>query len=305
VNIEVNPNTLVVIAGLLFCASVALADDPQPTTGPATRAPDKDQYTLFNPTPPDQMRGMDMDRPDKTNTPHTIDAGHVQIETGFFDYVYYRNRYQGADSRTDSVNFGQFDFRLGLLNNLEFNAVVDSYAYYQTKDYAANQTVRQNGFGDTTIGGKLNLWGNDTGDQTGATALAIQPQLKIPTAREAIGNGHPELFVIIPFSYNAAPNLQVNFQSTPSWERSTDNTSYVAGWAQTAEIDYSFTDKFDMYLEYWAHVTTERHQEAQQTLDIGAKYALTNNLVLDTALDFGLNKASPNIEWVAGVSFRF
>jgi hypothetical protein len=60
-----------------------------------------------------------------------------------------------------------------------------------------------------------------------------------------------------------------------------------------------------MYLEYWSHFSTERHREAQQTLDIGAKYAVTDNLVLDTAVDFGLNKASPTVEWVVGVSVRF
>lgn len=289
---------------LAACGRSALADDPTSVPATAAGATDKSQYTLFNPTPVDQMRDMDMDRPDKTNTPHTIDAGHLQIETGFFDYVYYRDQYQGANSRTDAVDFGQFNFRLGILNNLELNAVINSYDLYQTSDFAANQTVRQNGFGDTVVGGKLNLWGDDTGDQNLSTALAIQPQFKIPTAREDIGNGHPELFVIVPFTMNATPDLQVNFQTTASWERSVNNSSYVAGWANTAEIDYNFTEKFDMYLEYWAHVTTEDHQEAQQTLDIGAKYAVTSNLALDTAVNLGLNKASPTVEWVAGVSLR-
>ena len=31
---------------------------------------------------------MDTDRPNITNTPHTIDAGHLQIEAGAADYAY-------------------------------------------------------------------------------------------------------------------------------------------------------------------------------------------------------------------------
>jgi len=295
---------IIVAVLLLGSKAVVLGEEPTPCTAAATRPLDKGQYTLFNPTPPDRMRDMDMDRPDKTNTPRTIDAGHLQIETGLFDYEYDRDRYQGANSRTDAVNLGQFDFRLGVLNSLELNAVVNAYDFYSTTDYVAGQSIRQNGLGDTVIGGKLNLWGDDAGDEPWATALAIQPQFKIPTAREDVGNGHPELFVIFPFSMNLAADLQLNFQTTVSRERSTDNTSDVTGWANTAEIDYSFTDKFDMYLEYWLHATTERHQESQQTLDVGAKYAVTDNLVLDTALNFGLNKASQTVEWLAGVSVR-
>jgi hypothetical protein len=296
-----------IVAFVLFLGTeaVSLGDGPTPSTAATSQPADKGQYTLFNPTPPDQMRDMDMDRPDKTNTPHTIDAGHLQIEAGLFDYVYDRDRYQGANSRTDALNLGQFNFRLGVLNRFELNAVVNAYDFYSTTDYVADRSIHQNGLGDTVIGGKLNLWGDDSGDEPWTTALAIQPQFKIPTAREDIGNGHPELFVIVPFSMNLAPDLQLNFQTTASWERSTDNTSDVTGWANTAEIDYSLSAKFDMYLEYWVHATTERQQEAQQTLDVGAKFALTDNLVLDTALNFGLNKASQTVEWVSGVSVRF
>lgn len=42
---------------------------------------DKSIYNIFNPTPKDKMREFDTDRPDKIETPHTVDAGHFQIET--------------------------------------------------------------------------------------------------------------------------------------------------------------------------------------------------------------------------------
>jgi hypothetical protein len=289
-----------ILAIALFLASAAAA------LGDATTQPtDKWQYTLFNPTPADQLRDMDTDRPNKTNTPHTIDAGHLQIEIGAFDYVYDREQYQGDNARIDALDLGQFNLRLGILNDLELNAVVDSFDFLRDTDHASNQSSRQNGFGDTVVGGKLNLWGNESGDNIWATALGIQPQFKIPTARENIGNGHPELFVGFPFLMNLPAGFHLGLQPTISWQRNSTDTGDVAGWQNSISVDRVILGNFDVYLEYWAFVSTESHQESQQTLDIGFTYPLNDNVVLDTGANMGLNKASETFEWVAGISLRF
>ena len=62
---------------------------------------DKSQYNLFNPVPDDAMRGMDTDRPNVTNTPHTVDAGHVQVETGLYDWSHFHDRTHGSDVVTE------------------------------------------------------------------------------------------------------------------------------------------------------------------------------------------------------------
>jgi hypothetical protein len=290
---------------VIACSRTVLADDPIPTTQPTTAAVDKRQFTLFYPVPSDDLRDMDTDRPNKTNTPHTIDAGHLQLETGAFDYSYYRDRYQGANSRNETLGLGQFNFRLGVLNNLELNAVINAVDFQRTTDFLATQSIRQSGYGDTFLGGKFNFWGNDGADQVWATALAIQPQFKFPSARPDLGNGHAELFVGIPFLLNLPAQFHLGLQTTVSWERSTDDTSDVTGWQNSASIDRVFFDKFDIYFEYWSHLSTQQHQEAEQTLDLGSTYSLTDNVVLDTGLNFGLNHASTNFEWLAGVSVRF
>jgi hypothetical protein len=299
--------TAAALAAVLVLWSVpALADEPASTTTAATtQLADKWQFTLFNPVPVDDLRDMDTDRPDKTNTPHTVDAGHLQIETGAFDYDYYRDRYQGADARIETLGVGQIDFRLGVLNDLELNAVVNAYDFLRNTDSTDNQSARQNGIGDTLIGGKLNLWGNDSGDATWATALAIQPQFKIPTARENLGNVHAELFVGVPFLINLPAEFHLGLQPTICWERNTNDTADVAGWQNSASIDRVCFGNFDIYLEYWSQVTTQRHQESQQTLDVGFTYPLTDNVIFDTGANFGLNRASDTLECLAGVSVRF
>ncbi len=264
-----------------------------------------DTYTLFNPTPSDKLRDMDTDRPDKTNSPHTVDPGHLQIESGLVDYVYDRNRYHGASARTDAWNFGAEEFRLGVLSNLELDLQFTAFEHLRNEDYLAHTVSRQNGIGDTTIGGLFNLWGDGGGDDVWATSLGIQPQFKIPTARENLGNGHGEFFLGVPFLITLPAGFHLNAETIGSWERNSTNTGQVLGWQNSVVVDHTIVGKLDAYVEYWSHVSTEHHAEAQQTIDIGATYPLTENLVIDSGFNFGLNRVSNNFEWTSGISVRF
>ena len=51
-------------------------------------AQDKSDYNLFKPTPVDQMRSFNTDRPTKSNVPYTVDAGHFQYEGDVFIYSF-------------------------------------------------------------------------------------------------------------------------------------------------------------------------------------------------------------------------
>jgi hypothetical protein len=52
-------------------------------------------------------------------------------------------------------------------------------------------------------------------------------------------------------------------------------------------------------------VTTEKHTQAVQTIDVGGTYPLSDNITLDAGIALGLNNASPDIEVLAGMSVRF
>jgi len=48
---------------------------------------DKSQFHLFHPTPDALMREMATDRPDKTESAYTVDAGHFQVEMDLLSYT--------------------------------------------------------------------------------------------------------------------------------------------------------------------------------------------------------------------------
>jgi hypothetical protein len=53
---------------------------------------DKSQFHLFHPTPDALLREMATDRPDKTESAYTVDAGHFQVEMDLLSYTYDRSR---------------------------------------------------------------------------------------------------------------------------------------------------------------------------------------------------------------------
>jgi hypothetical protein len=93
--------------------------------------PDKSQYTLFNPTPDRLLRDLTTDRPDTTESPFTVDAGRVQVETNIFGYT--RSRPDIDGTVTDSYDFLVTNVRVGLTHNSEFNFVFQPYGIVRTR----------------------------------------------------------------------------------------------------------------------------------------------------------------------------
>jgi hypothetical protein len=300
-----------VMGGMAVCVTVQAEEvaTTQPagdTTAPAPAA-DKWRYTLFNPVPKDQLRGMSTDRPNITNAPTTIDAGHLQIEMGATDYQYFREKDSGGNVRSDAWGLGQFNFRVGVLNNTELNVVVNSYENVKVQNVGggAGTTSRASGFGDTVVGGKVNLCGNEMGDNAWETAFAVQPQVKVGTAPQGVGNGRVEYAVGFPFLVNLPGAFHLSLQPGFSFERNTMDTGYVAGVQGAVCVDRVVVGKLDAYVEYAGSATREAHVEALQAVDVGVVYPLTDDVSLDTGVLFGVDRVSPTAEWVAGVSVRF
>ncbi len=294
-----------ILIALSTFGSLCRADEPATATQPSPPAPDKFRYTLFDPTPGNLLRGMDIDRPNATNTPHTIDAGHVQLEAGMIDYAYFHDRTNQSDVRQNVFDVGQLNFRVGALDCLELNAVVNTYNSIYTHDEIAHVASRAGSFGDTTLGAKLNIWGNESGDRVWATALAIQPEFKVATARTSVGNGHFEFSVVTPFLLNLPDGFHLGLQTGVSYGRNSKNNGDITGFPTGISLDRVVIGKLDLYIEYACSPTTQAHTETMQSFNFGGTYPINDNVVLDVGMNIGLNKVSSDVEILAGISFRF
>src|SRR3954465_15329058 len=121
--------------------------------------PDKSGSHLFPPTPQSSMREMETDRPDKTESPITVDAGHFQLEMDLATYTSDRAKHE----KRAEWGIAPINLKVGLLNNLDLQLVVETYNIEKTKDRDTGQTMRAEGFGDITLRAKVNVWGNESG----------------------------------------------------------------------------------------------------------------------------------------------
>jgi len=64
------------------------------------------------------MREMNTDRPDKTESPFTVDTGHFQIEADILSYGYDRYNPAHTDTRVETVAIAPVNLKLGVRNDL-------------------------------------------------------------------------------------------------------------------------------------------------------------------------------------------
>src|SRR6266850_2601485 len=155
----------------------------------------KSEFNLFNPTPPDLMREFATDRPDKTESPYTVDAGHFQLEMDILNYGYDRHTLARDQTRFERVSIAPLNLKLGLLNNVDFQLGIESYTSIRAHDFSTGAVETHRGFGDLVPRMKINLWGNDGGK----TAAGIISFVKLPTNQDHLGNNSVEGGVVFPF----------------------------------------------------------------------------------------------------------
>ena len=136
---------------------------------------DKSHYTIFDPVPGDLMRELTPDRPDKTESPYTVDAGHFQLEMDFANLTL--DDSNGV--RTRAWNVAPFNVKIGLLNNVDLLFVFDDYLWVRTHDRVTGTTTTQSGVGDFTPRLKINVWGNDGGTVDFGLTYAIAQNVQL------------------------------------------------------------------------------------------------------------------------------
>jgi hypothetical protein len=264
---------------------------------------DKSQYNLFNPTPRSQMREMTTDRPDVTEVPFTVDAGHVQIESTLFGYARTRPDVDGAES--DVYEFAYTNVRIGLTNNVELSLVWQPYGIANTNLADPEPNLSQSGVGSVDIRAKFNLWGNDDFERVGS-AFAILPVITVPTDRDnGIGASAVEGGVAAFLALALPAGFGIGFNAGTYAIEDEDTTGYHAEYLATASGSYEWTDKFATYIEIVALLGMQDPRGDILQFDAGWTYALTDDVQLDGGVNFGLTEASDRYHPFVGLSMRF
>lgn len=319
-------------AASFMVATAAFAAHPEASThtGKGTAPVDKSGYHLFNPTPREHMRVMNPDIPMRTQSPYTVDAGHLQFEIEAFSYS--EGKEHGAEF--DAWEFGVANIKLGLTNWLDFEVIIPSYERHRVKaahgeaaeeehhaekvdpHHAEGHAVKKahakethgekthgsthvtEGFGDMTLRLKFNLWGNDSGH----TALGLIPYATLPTSSHS---DEVEPGIVIPFAATLPGHTHLRVMSRVHFAHDAESGGRHVEWINSASVARQIVGGLEGYAEVWTRASDSSEHDFLATAGGGFIYAVNDDLHLDAGVHLGLNKAAPDVQVAVGMSIRF
>jgi hypothetical protein len=255
---------------------------------------DKKQYWLGNPTPHNALRPFTTDRPDVTESPYTVDAGHFQVELSLADYAYDRT----SGTRTRTLGVLPINLKVGLSNNIDIQFVFTPYRRVETRDAGARSIA--DGFGDQTqIRLKINLWGNDGG----TTAFAVIPFVKLPTEARGLGNNRVEGGLILPLAIALPDDFSLGTMAEFDLVYDDERRNYGVDVVHSATLGHPIIGKLAAYIEYVGNAARSGGYRA--TASGGLTWQLADNCIIDGGGTLGLAGAVDDMTIFAGVSIRF
>jgi hypothetical protein len=264
---------------------------------PTTQSLPGTNYSLFNPVPANKLRELSTDRPGKSHSAITVDAGHFQFESDFLNYTY--DPHGSGDITTRAYTVGTPIFKLGVTNWMD---VEFGFALLNSLHQTNGNSATAYGFGDTLLGAKINAFGNDGGDQS----LAFLPFLKLPTASSGIGNDHVEFTVNAPYTIALSKPWSLTLEPNIGVLRNSDNTTYRGDYGLIVNLNRPvFIKELTAAVEFAVDASTERTDATKMSFDPSLQYLLSKNLQLDVGAYLGLNKVTPRYFPYIGVSYRF
>ncbi len=286
-----HPPHLLLLLSLLAAAAALPAAHAQRQP----QAANKTGYTLFQPTPPELLRDLSTDRPDTTESPHTVDAGHVQLEFDVFRYTVDR---QGG-VRTRELSVAPMNVKVGLLHHVDLQLMFDPYVRGEI-DTGPGRDITYSDVGDFVTRLKINLWGNDEG----RTALAIMPYVKWPLSSNEVRNGETEGGVIIPFGVDLGGGWSMGLMTEVDFVSDGDG-GYDTEWLNTITFSRNLAGALGGFVEFAAITSSAADSDWQGYLDVGFTYGFDPNNQLDFGCNFGVTRSAADYQPFLGYTRRY
>lgn len=271
---------MVIFCGILF-----------PLKGFGQKASKKD-FSLFSPVPRTQMRDMETDRPDVTESPYTVDAGHFQLETDLVRTT----REISELKETHTLLINQMNLKIGLTNSTAVQIGYQTYGRQSEREFDSDSKTISDGHGDFTFRIKQNIIGNDGGN----FALALLPYVKFPTSRYE--DSRIEGGLIVPMQYKLPGEWNLGFQVELDRLKDKDQQSMHTEFLQTLTISHSIIKGLDGIAETYYTYDFKEHQFSNY-INAALQLDVAKDFKLDAGLNIGIQQAAAK-HYFIGVSYR-
>jgi len=252
---------------------------PEAQVAPA-EADAEGSYNLLHPAPRERMREMSTDRPDTTESPISVDAGHFQVELDAVSVA--------RDEGVTDLALGSLNLKLGLTSFSDLQVVVEPY----------HRVATESGFGDLTLRNKYNLWGNDGGP----TALGLMPFVTLPTASEGFGSDHVEGGLIVPLGLEGP--LGWGFGTMAEVDAVWRGDAYAGELVLTGTAGHDIYEALGGFVELASTLPLDG-EAAALGANSGLTLGLSDDVVIDAGIRVGLNDAAEDFSSFLGGSARY
>lgn len=250
------------------------------------------KYSLFNPVPKEQMREMETDRPDVTESPYTVDAGHFQLETDLVRTI--SEKRESIKTKTLLIN--QMNLKVGLTGSTAVQIGFQTYGWQRETELDSGNKTVNDGHGDLTFRIKQNLIGNDKGN----FVMALLPYVKIPTSKYE--DSRFEGGLIVPMQYKFSGEWNLGFQVELDRLKDQDDNAMHTEFLQTLTVSHPITKGLDGIAETYYTYDFKAHQFSNY-INAAIQIDAAKDFKLDAGLNIGLQHTAAK-HFFIGASYR-
>jgi len=276
---------------------ILLVVNPAWGQAPAHTSPyDSAHFSWRKPVPRNRLRELQPDRPGITESPFTVDAGHLQVE---MDALRLINGGTDNEDRTREWHAAYTMLKLGLSRRTDVQLEMPLYSVVRQRPQGSDDwQERHAGFGDVTLRVKHNFVGDD---QLGKFAMAVIGYARLPTGGQ-VGTGAVEYGLVLPIDVELSDKLNFEAQVESEIDYDREQARRYLNMVPSMALEYDFTHKLGLLAEGVAQWNTEQRRW-QASVNVAPIIKVNDNLQLDFGTHLALNRLSDR-EYFVGFTVR-
>jgi hypothetical protein len=277
---------------LLLCLPALASAQQAPKPCPYDSA----HFSWRHPVPRNRLRELQPDRPGVTESPFTVDAGHIQLE---MDALRLINSGSGQETRTREWHVAYSMLKLGLSRRTDVQLEMPLFSSTKARPADVSEwEERHAGLGDITLRLKHNFVGDD---QQGHFAMAAIAYVRLPSGGAA-GHGATEYGLVLPVDVELSDkaNLEAQLETDLSYSR--EQAQRYLRLVPSLALEYDFTQRLGLITEgvmQWNSL----ERQWQASVNLAPLVKITDNFQVDAGTHLALNQLSDH-EYFVGFTLR-
>jgi hypothetical protein len=232
------------------------------------------------------------DRPSKSTGPCTVPAGRWQVETGLIDWSHERS----GGMTSDLTEWAASGIKYGISSKADVELWITPLEMLRLNE--AGVPHHHSSFGDMLVRVKYPL----TSDSA-RVHVAVDPFVKLPTANRWLGNGKVEGGLLVPVAVPLGKSrLTLSLDPEVDVLATDSGRGYDLATQQVVNLGYAINDSLSVSGEVWG---MWQAGTSERSADAAVAYLVSKTVQIDAGGNFGLKRATPDVELYTGISAEF